>query len=133
MNPYEEELQKGLERGQSPKGDELDVRAYTEVFRVLEKDPGYELSSQFAEHVVSTLASRRQKSDDARDYFWFAAGIFVLALTALGTILFTGFRFDFGFLNAMADYKGLAVFAIVFILFLNWLDKRLLKGRQVQH
>jgi len=132
MSPYEEELQKSLERGQNPKGDGLDVRAYQEVFRSLNKDPGYELSGHFAERVVSRLVSTQQ-SQDSKDYWWFGAGVLFLAIASLATILFTGFRFDFGFLNEMSDYKGLAIFGIAFILFLNWLDKRLIKTRHLQH
>ena len=35
MNPYEEELQKNIEDGQTPDADGMDVKAYQEVFRVL--------------------------------------------------------------------------------------------------
>ena len=131
MNVSEEEIQKSLERGEVPKGDDADVRAYREVFRVLKKDPGYPLSDSFAASVVA-MAKRSRQARDSRDYFWFAAGIFVLAIAALVTILYTGFRFDFGFLKAMSDYKGLAVFGLVFVIFLNWLDKRLVRDRGVQ-
>jgi len=132
MNLFEEELQRRLENGQNPKDDGLDAKAYQEVFRILGKDPGYELSARFAETVVGKVLNKPQ-TRLANDYFWFGAGIFFLAVAFLGTVMFTGFRLDFGFLNVMADYWGLAVFGMVFIGFLNWLDKKLLKSRQVQH
>lgn len=131
MNPYEEELQRNLEGGRTPKGEELDVKAYRQVFRSLEMDPGYDFSGHFAERVVATVINRQQ-SKDSKAYLWFAAGIFFLTIASLATILYIGFRVDFGFLNAMSDYKGLVLFGIVFILFLNWLDKRLVRdGRRV--
>lgn len=49
------------------------------------------------------------------------------------TFLFLKFRLDFGFLNGMADYKGLALFGLVFIVFLNWLDKKLVRGKQFRY
>jgi hypothetical protein len=129
MNAYEEEIQKSLENGETPQGDELDVKAYRQVFRMLGKDPAYELPGDFASRVAARV-NARQQARDSRDYLWFAAGIVFLAITSLATILFTGFRFDFGFLKAMSDYKGLAAFAIAFLVFLNWLDKRLVGGRR---
>ena len=132
MNLHEEEMQNQLENGRLPEGDNLDVRAYQEVFRALKKDPGYSLTSRFAERVAARIVARRQ-SMNSRDYFWFAAGISLLLLTSIATILMTGFRFNFGFLNAMSDYKGLVAFGIIFITLLNWLDKRMVRGRQAHH
>lgn len=131
MNQYEEELQKSIEEGQTPDGEGLDVRAYREVFRALKKDPGYELPAGFANRVVGLVMEKR-KSVLSKDYFWFGAGIFFMTISFLAAIFFTGFRLDLGFLNVMADYKGLVIFAIFFIVFLNWLDKRLVKDRQAQ-
>ena len=131
MNSYEEELQKNLEKSESSDADGLDVKAYQEVFRALKKDPGYELSSSFAQTVIARMISEQQ-SKSSKDYFWFGAGIFFLAVAFLGTILFIGFRFDFGFLNGMSDYAGLAVFGIAFIAILNWLDNRLIKEKHMQ-
>lgn len=132
MSPYEEELQKSIENGQAPREDGLDVKAYQEVFRALKKDPDYALSSDFAQRVVARVVSRERAS--AKDYLWFGAGIFFLLAALIATVLFIGFRFDFGFdfgfLNVMADYKGLVVFGIVFIALLNWVDKRLVKEKQ---
>jgi hypothetical protein len=130
MNSYEEELQKRLERGERPGDKGLDTRAYREVFRALEKDPGYQLSDDFPQRVISAVR-RRQQGRDTRDYLWFGMGILLLAVASIATILFTGFRFDFGFLNTMADYKGLAVFGIMFVILLNWLDKRLVRRSRV--
>lgn len=131
MNQYEEELQKSIEEGQTPDGEGLDVRAYQEIFHALKKDPGYGLPSNFADRVIDLVMEKRE-SGFSTDLFWFGAGIFFMTISFLAAIFFTGFRLDLGFLNVMADYKGLVIFAIFFIVFLNWLDKRLVKDRQAQ-
>lgn len=127
MNLYEEELQNNIERG-LPGGDELDSKAYREVFRVLKKDPGHAVQSRFAENVIARIVAR-EKKEQSRDYLLFFSGLFVLLVAAGATIVVTGFRLDFGFLRSMADYKGLAVFGVLFIGFLNWLDKRLIREK----
>lgn len=132
MSSYEEKLQEKIARGEMPPGEDLDVKAYQKVFRALKKDPGYELPGDFASRIALQVQSRQQ-ARLSKDYFWFGAGIFFLAIAFLATVLFTGFKLDFGFLNVMADYKGLAIFGIAFILFLHWLDKRLIKEKQIQH
>ena len=125
-------MQEKLERGETPAGDGLDVKAYQAVFQALKKDPGYGLPSDFAARVAGRVMTARQ-AGFSKDYLWFGTGIFVLVISLVGTILYTGFRFDFGFLNVMADYKGLAIFGIAFIVFLNWLDKKLVKEKQFEH
>jgi hypothetical protein len=130
MNEYEEQLQNSLEKGEKPLNESMDVKAYQEIFRALKKEPGYELPPRFAERIVSRII-RDQESRNTTDYFWFGAGIFFLLMAFIATILFTGFRFDFGFLRVMSDYKGLAIFGVMFVIFLNWVDKRLLRNRHV--
>lgn len=125
MSAYDEELQRDLEAGRTPKGEGLDVKAYQQVFRALNNDPGFEVSPSFARNVVDSLA--KQRRTDQLDYFWFGAGIFFLIISSIATILFVKFRLEFGFLSAMVDYKELALFGLVFIVFLNWLDKRLVR------
>lgn len=137
MNTRDEEIQKNFEEGQIPDSDNIDVKAYRHVFRALEKDPAYALPERFAEGVVSRLAERKQRRD-AKDHFWFGAGIFFIAIAFLATILFTGvrvpgFTLDLGFLSAMAEYKGLALFGVLFILLLHWVDSRLIRRKYVQH
>jgi hypothetical protein len=132
MSNDEERIQQDIESGRIPGGDGLDVKAYQEVFRALAKEPRYQISPRFAENVVARVAEKQQ-AKQSRDYLWFGAGIFLLILTAVVTVMVVGFKPDFGFLSSMSDYKGLAVFGILFITFLNWLDKRVIRGRQVQY
>ena len=132
MKSYEEELQNKIESGASGEDNGLDARAYREVFRALEKEPGYKLPSTFAEKVVAKVAAR-QKTEQSRDYFWFFSGVLVLLIAAAATIAVTGFKLDFGFLTSMADYKGLAIFGVVFVAVLNWLDRRLVREKLMHH
>lgn len=124
MNVNDEELQDDLVNGRTPYADPMDIKAYKKVFRVLEKSPGFELRPGFAEKTVARLVAQQQ-ANPSRDYFWFGAGMFFLIASAIATVLFTGFTLNFGFLNVMSDYKGLAIFGVLFIGLLNWLDKRL--------
>jgi hypothetical protein len=132
MSNDEERIQKDIESGQTPGGDGLDVKAYQEVFRALAKEPLYQVSPNFAENVVARVVSKQQ-AKQSRDYLWFGAGIFFLVVTAIATLMMVGFTPNFGFLTSMSDYKGLALFGIVFIALLNWLDKRLIRGKPIQY
>ena len=132
MNVNDDELQSRLDAGDPLGKDGLDARAYREVFRALKKDPGYTLPPYFAERLADRVVTKSEEGLST-DYFWLGAGIFFLAMTFLATILFTGFTINLGFLNGMSQYTGLVVFALAFIVFLNWLDKRLVKDRRVQH
>ena len=132
MNAYEEELQKNIEKGEWQENDDLNARSYHAVFRVLRTDPGYELPPGFESKVIARFEERKQR-DQSRDYFWFVAGLTFILASSIGTIIYVGYRPDFGFLAGMSEYKGLMGFAIAFIIFLNWLDKRLVREKLMQH
>lgn len=82
----------------------------------------------FADNVVRRVAHQQEKVL-AKDYLWFLAGIIFVLLSAAVTLVITGFRFDLGFLEGMSNYKGLGIFAILFIIFINWLDRRLVQRK----
>jgi hypothetical protein len=129
-NENEEELQSRIEGGASTNG--LDARAYRKVFHTLAKEPDYQLPADFAEKIAGRISIRQEKRF-FDEYVWFALGILSLGAAFVSTVLLTGFRLDFGFLNRMGEYKGLVLFGGGFILFLNWLDKRLVANRQARH
>jgi hypothetical protein len=129
MKDNEEELQNRIERGGSAHG--MDARAYRHVFQALGKELDYELPADFAAKVANRILVRDEKRLSS-EYIWFAAGILCLAAAFIWTIVFIGFQLDFGFLNGMAAYKGLAIFGIVFIIGLNWLDRKLLREGRFQ-
>src|SRR5687768_13187878 len=130
MNAYEEELQKKIEEGKTPQGDELDVKAYREVFRALKKEPGYSVSPGFIDSIVMRVEEKRSK-DSSRDMLWFGAGIFLMVVALIVAIAFTGFKINAGFLANMGEFKGVIIFGIAFITFLNWVDKRLIRHKNI--
>jgi hypothetical protein len=129
MNRYEEELQKKIEAGQSPEGDDLDIKSYQQVFSALKTKPETKLSRNFSEQVISRVLVK-QKRDASRDMFWLGGGIFFLVIAFIVAIVLTGFKFEFGFLKDISGYTGIFVFGIAFIAMLSWLDKRLISQRR---
>ena len=131
MNRYEEELQRNLEAGKNPEGDELDVKAYQSVFNALKQEPEFTLSSSFADKVVGMAVKKQQSKTTFREYFWFGFGIFLMLIAFVVTILLTEFKLDMGFLNGLNSYKGVIIFGICLIGLLHWLDKKLIRPTEV--
>jgi hypothetical protein len=129
MNRYEEELQKNIESGQTPSGDELDIKAYQQVFHSLKKEPGIKLPNDFSERVIARV-QRKQKRAASRDLFWFGGGIFLLLIAFGVAIALTGFKFQLGFLEDNSAYTGIFVFGAAFIGLLSWLEKRLVSQQK---
>jgi hypothetical protein len=127
MNRYEEELQRNLEAGKNPEGDELDVKAYQSVFNALKHEPEFTLSSSFADKVVSMAMKKQNSKSSFREYFWFGFGIFLMLIAFVATIMVTEFKFDMGFLSGLNSFKGVIIFGIFFIGLLHWLDKKLIR------
>jgi hypothetical protein len=130
MNSYEEELQRNIEAGKPVKGEDADVKAYQEVFRALKTAPATSLPHYFADKVVARVLEK-QKRESKKDIFWFCAGMVFLVVALMGTIFYTGFKIDMGFLKEMSGYSGLLIFAVSFITLLNWLDKRLVLQKRM--
>ena len=124
MSAKDEEWQEAAEQGRRIDPDNIDEKAYSEVFRVLKRDPGYTPRAGFAERVAASVVARKA-ARNYRDYLWFGAGILVLLAASIGTVLYSGLSLNF--LSGMADYKGLAIFGVIFVALLNWLDKRLVR------
>ncbi len=127
MNRYEEELQRNLEAGKNPQGDELDVKAYQSVFNALKQEPEFTLSSSFADKVVGMAVNKQQSKSTFKEYFWFGCGVFLMLMAFVVTIVMTEFKLDLGFLNGLNAFKGVIIFGIFFIGLLHWLDKRFIK------
>src|SRR5687767_6282543 len=128
MNRYEEELQKNLEAGKTPQGDDLDIRAYQQVFQALTKMPETKLSRNFSDRIVTKVLEKR-KRDASRDMFWLSGGIFFLAVAFAVAVVITGFKLEWGFLKQISGYAGVFIFGAVFIGLLSWLDKRLVSNQ----
>lgn len=130
MSTNEEELQKKIEMNPSVDSDDIDAKSYQLVFRALKKEPSAELSRNFEERIIQLVLEKRRR-EARRDSFGFGFGIFMMLITLIVAIAFTGFSLELGFLKAMSDYKGLVVFGIAFVIFLNWLDKKLIRRHTV--
>jgi hypothetical protein len=126
MNQHEEELQKAIEKGIHAASDDINAKAYQHVFDTLKKEPQYQVPANFAEHVALKI-QKKNSPGFTNDMFWFGVGIFLTIVTGAIAIAYTGFKPDLGFLKGLADFKGLLVFGAAFIIFLNWLDKKLLR------
>lgn len=124
MNRYEEELQNNIEAGRQTGEDDADVKAYREVFRVLSKPPQTSLPPDFADRIVARIEEKREHESE-KDLIWFSAGIAIMVLVLVATVLYTGFSLDLGFLKEMSGYAGLFIFGVAFIMLLNILDKKL--------
>jgi hypothetical protein len=129
MSDYEQEIQQNIERGIRQADDNADVKAYEKVFRALNRIPESSVSANFADRVITRIVERERK-EERRDFVWFAIGLVLLLATFIGTIFYTGFTFELGFLEGMSRYSGLLLFGTIFILGLHWLDKRILRTRR---
>lgn len=131
MSTYEdeEEIQKNLEEGKKPVGDELDIKAYQNVFVALKREPEFSLPSTFADQVIHVVI-RKQRKNNFREYFWFGIGAFLLLMALVTSIALTDFKISAGIFSGLSSYKGLLIFGACFIGLLHWLDKRLVKNKQ---
>ena len=125
MNSNEEDLQKSIESGTNTNADELDVKAYEEVFVRLRKKPDEYLSAGFADRVIVRI-HERQRISTSRDFVWLAIGVFLLTVSVIVATVLSGFRPSLGILKGISGYAGVFAFGVIFILLLNRLDKKLL-------
>ncbi len=129
----DEQIQEAIERGDNLSSK--DAKAYRMVFHALSREPGFALPATFADRVMSRLTEKRS----SRDIFWLFMGLGSLFLTLIVAILLSGFKPDFSFLSVgaftfLSSYKGLVVFGILFILLLQWIDRKFVrKSTDVRH
>jgi hypothetical protein len=125
MNRDEERLQEKIETTMGFDDGNPDGRAYRQVFQALDKQPRYALPDTFADKILQKVEQKEQRSLRAA-YAWLVAGIVLLIAGCGAAVVLTGFRFEVGFLRNMAPYRGLLAFGVAFVLFLHWVDKRLI-------
>src|SRR5690348_8717412 len=104
----DEELQRAVESGSTP--DAEGASAYRVVFNALRKEPGYVLPGAFADRVMRRI---RKTESSSADVFWLIAGVTGCLVTMVVAISLTGFKFSFGALRFLSNYRGLVVFAIL--------------------
>jgi hypothetical protein len=133
MNPSEETLQRKFESGENVSADNIDMKAYQQVFGALNKKPDYKLSAGFADKVLLKIV-HREKEESSLDYFWFGFGVFILVMALVVTVgislVYLGFKPDLGFLKSAADYKGLLIIALILVGIFNYVDSRFIRSTQ---
>jgi hypothetical protein len=117
----DEELQDQAEKGFN--GNSVDERAYRRVFDVLRNEPSLELTSGFANRMVSVL----QRKSSRADVTWLAIGIVSFFIAMIVAIAMTGFTLNWGVFKFISGYPGLVVFGIAFVLALQWIDKTVVR------
>ncbi len=121
MKRVEEELQNQIENGLVNEAD--DARAYQRVFDALKKEPDFHVSLPFADRILAII----EKKEEKRDYWWMAAGIFLMVIALIVSLVLTRAHWTAGVFTFLSGYSGLVVFGIAFILLLHWVDKTVIK------
>lgn len=120
MKESEENIQKLVETNQHVEG--ADVESYKIVFNALKKRPDFKLPSNFA-HRVSAMAPSQAKAFDW-DKLFLISGCISFLIALIYSILTLHAKFSVGIFSFVSGYPGLIVFAIAFVIFLNWIDKK---------
>jgi len=120
----DEELQNNIEKGFA--GQESDGEAYRRVFDALKREPSFKLSSDFADRVIQSMQTV-PKPSSINELVWLYVGLFSFVIVAGIVVFLTGFTIHFGALKFISGYPGLIVFGALFILSLQWIDKRFVK------
>ena len=118
----DELIQKQIEQGNIPLG--IDGDAYRFVFSALKREPNFKLSADFATKVSALTSS--EKSFNWDKLLLIGGGVgFVAAL--IYAIISVKTSFSVGVFTFVSGYQGLIIFGAIFILLLNWLDKKLIR------
>ena len=113
------------ESQQPPSKEEVD--AVVRLFAVLEKeDQKMRLPADFSMNVLQRIA-QKQTRENRFGWFGFFLGIFSLVICLIVSLASVEFTLDFGFLKNIKAYSGLFLFGIAFILFLNFIEKKVLR------
>ena len=79
-------------------------------------------------HLDRSVVIHSMQPAQSREIFWMVTGVFAFIIVAGISMVLTEFKFDFGVLRFISSYSGLIIFGTVFILALQWIDKRFIKG-----
>lgn len=124
----EDELQRSVEQGDV--ASDMDSKAYEIVFQALKKEPETKLSPNFSDRIVE-IAARRSSGSASKEFIWLGLGVFLLIVAMIVVMTKITMPKDFGFLSSMSSYAGLFVFGLIFIAFLNYLDRRFIHQNRV--
>lgn len=97
------------------------------VSDALEKGSTFELPADFADRVVMKIQQQASVKEAKRDRLWLIGGI----VSIIGALVYAYFNVElnvgFGAFTFLKGYSGLIIFAVIFVLALNFVDKRFLR------
>ena len=104
------------------------------ISSALEKDAAFDLSPGFADRVVNMVQQTTLEKESNRDKWWLLAGIVsmvVVVVIAFTQIVFTKLEFspNVGVFTFLYGYRGLVIFAILFVTALHIIDKKVISHR----
>jgi hypothetical protein len=123
MKNFEEEIQRQVEEGRAPSTD-ANTRAYQRVFDALSQEPEFELPAHFEDRVLKSIEAN-EKATERKETYWLITGIFVLIIASIIGAILVGFKPSFGAFGFLSRHTGLFIFAVVFILLLQWVDRKI--------
>ena len=127
MKNSDEIIQKQIEEGKVPEG--LEGESYKIVFNALKKNPEFKLSSNFA-HRVAAMVPAQAKAFNW-DKFFLISGCISFLIAVIYAIVSIHAKFSVGVFSFISGYPGLIVFAILFVILLNWIDKKWISKSRV--
>lgn len=125
MTSHEESLQKQIEEGKTPSFN-ADTRAYQKVFDALKQEPHFELPLHFEDRILQQIEAHEMRAE-RRGAYWLIAGVFLLVIAAVIGAALVGFKPSFGAFAFLSRYTGLFFFGIVFIMALQWIDRKIVQ------
>lgn len=123
----ERELQQQIEAGDVPAT--TDANLYQQVFDGLKQPPSYTLPHSFASRVIQQIQLRQQQSL-RWEYFYLSLGIVVMVVACAIVFALSGVTVNLGFLKGLNDYKWVMVFAALFVILLQWVDRKVLHAEK---
>ncbi len=126
MSYTDEELQNKFDR-QKFSGEGIDAESYRSVFDALKQEPHYSLPLNFADKMVDLVEAKENQKQSSRDTFWFAFGLALFVVGSGVAVYLTNFKLSVGVFKFASGYQGLLIFAITFVLLLNWVDSKLIR------
>lgn len=118
----DDEIQDRAQQGETVSGQ--DGTAYRKIFRALGREPEFVLPSTFADRVVRRAMAQPGKSSDL---FWFYTGLVACLIALVVAVLMSGFKINLPLPGFVKNYPGFIAFGVLFVLCLQWLDRRLIR------
>jgi hypothetical protein len=125
MDMKDEELQQEIEKGKAANRS-ADAEAYRKVFSSLQREPDFFLHSDFEDLIIQRIAAQQAK-ESSREGWWFLGGIALFVIGLIVTIALTDFKPTLGVYSFLKGYPGLVIFAFLFILTLNHIDRKFIR------